>query len=131
MFKKDVMIKVASKFGVEIEFFFDKREYYGAYDNQRNVIEIDARETDNQIIQTFVHELTHVQDPKCQKVNVSYIEMMEAELRAEYASQIFMGEDFIDEGNIDYIIEEIGLGRVDINYEKAEKFYSRIMKAFD
>ena len=131
MIDKYIIAKIGAKFGVDVRFFRDKREYFAAFDPFEMIIEIDEKMDDMNIIQSFVHELAHVQDPNCYKENPNFKEQMEAELRAEYAAKFFMEDDWIDDGNIDYIGSEIdAISAIDC-IEDGEKYYRKIVERFE
>ena len=96
--------EIANHFNVSIEWFIEKREYYGAYNALERTIYLWHNIEDNEIAQILFHELCHVIDPKSiQKMvgEISEVEELQSELLAELVAKEFAGNNFFDDGYIE------------------------------
>lgn len=120
--------RIADEVGCSINWFVEEREYWAAYNPISREIDIWINGDESQVVQSFFHEIVHAIDPVCQRPEneVSDKEWIIAEVTAEFGAKFIVGDNYVDDGNIDFYQSEIPSEDVIEAIERAEFFAAKI-----
>jgi len=94
--------RIAEHFAISIEWFVENKGEYGDFNPNTRTINIWSQCSNDEIVQTFFHELCHAIDPVVHKEekDLTDVDIVRSELLAELVSKEIVGDKYWDDGAI-------------------------------